>query len=305
VIFKSVDGDKWQRLDGVIPNGKYLKLISIFFYKSIGWVIGEGKAAKTIDGGKNWTEMNLNNYSKLKQIKFSNPNIGWIVGENGLLLKTTDGGNNWLKVIHLPKVNEINSILTFPDKPESIIIVGSKGLFAISEDEGITWKTSKVFGQKEINSIECSDNMNFVIAGKNGLLMNTKDGGKQWNSIKLPEKASKTDFISAIILENGSYFVSSGNGNLYYTNNNGESWYNPDIAEISSRSTFYGNNKLISVGKNGNYFVIDDVNKFESVYLVFSAYKLCIEKCNKDDLECIKICNEMWLEALKLVEDKK
>ena len=34
--------------------------------------------------------------NNLLKIKFATSNIGWIIGETGTILKTTDGGNTWL-----------------------------------------------------------------------------------------------------------------------------------------------------------------------------------------------------------------
>ena len=57
-----------------------------------GWVAC-GYIAKTFDGGVTW------NYSagieKIRSLSFINSTTGWAVGNEGKIVKTTDGGKHW------------------------------------------------------------------------------------------------------------------------------------------------------------------------------------------------------------------
>ena len=79
-----------------------------FLDKDTGWVVGENSASGkvalfyTVDGGDNWTDQSPDLAGNLWGIYFTDENIGYAVGENYniyppdlILLKTTDGGNNW------------------------------------------------------------------------------------------------------------------------------------------------------------------------------------------------------------------
>ena len=56
-----------------------------------------GYILKTTDGGKNWDE----NYSilenALNDIQFIDKNTGWAVGEDGVVIRTTNGGVTWVE----------------------------------------------------------------------------------------------------------------------------------------------------------------------------------------------------------------
>ncbi len=51
-----------------------------------------GELYKSIDGGKHWLFLNSGTDAYLYGIFFLNDNLGWVVGDNGLILKTTQGG---------------------------------------------------------------------------------------------------------------------------------------------------------------------------------------------------------------------
>ena len=54
------------------------------------------KIFSTTNGGTDWTEQFSDNISgELNAIKFSDLNNGWVIGQNGKVLKTTNGGVIW------------------------------------------------------------------------------------------------------------------------------------------------------------------------------------------------------------------
>lgn len=54
------------------------------------------KILRTTNGGTDWVEQfSDNTIGVYNAIYFSNVNNGWIVGDNGKVIKTTDGGANW------------------------------------------------------------------------------------------------------------------------------------------------------------------------------------------------------------------
>ena len=54
-----------------------------------------GGDAVTIDG-INWTVQLGGTSDNLRAIDFYNRNIGWIAGDNGILLRTENGGETWM-----------------------------------------------------------------------------------------------------------------------------------------------------------------------------------------------------------------
>ena len=80
-------------------SGTNLKLVDISFVDSnTGWVLGNDWAPsvliKTTNGGLDWIQQ-IQDSINLNAVFFIDENIGWLVGE-GIILKTTDGGNIWI-----------------------------------------------------------------------------------------------------------------------------------------------------------------------------------------------------------------
>jgi hypothetical protein len=68
---------------------------------NLGWAIGytqtgTGGILKTTDGGNNW-EINTGNLNSKLNALCIKDNYGWAVGENGLILRTTDAGVAWIE----------------------------------------------------------------------------------------------------------------------------------------------------------------------------------------------------------------
>jgi photosystem II stability/assembly factor-like uncharacterized protein len=70
-------------------------LVSVCFQdKDTGYAVSGNKVLRTTDAGKTWNRI-LNSYNKFSGIMFSDKINGVIIGENDLVLKTSDGGQNW------------------------------------------------------------------------------------------------------------------------------------------------------------------------------------------------------------------
>ena len=75
-----------------------------------------------VDGGKRWVDRTFpclglcTRPLDLIRIRFSSPKAGWIVGERGVLYRTTDGGFNWVKQSSKSKANLFG--LSFPDSAQ-------------------------------------------------------------------------------------------------------------------------------------------------------------------------------------------
>ncbi|RJP64869.1 MAG: hypothetical protein C4539_13955 [Ignavibacteriales bacterium] len=63
-----------------------------------GWAIGINYIYHSNDGGETWKRQTLPaDTFNLREFCFLNENVGYIIGEMGVILKTSDGGKNWHK----------------------------------------------------------------------------------------------------------------------------------------------------------------------------------------------------------------
>ena len=111
IILKTIDGGhKWMELSYTSPEDMYYELKSVFFINTnTGYAVGgttvrskQGKAIridkvdglilKTIDGGTTWEKQTSGINRVLLSVFFNDNNTGYIVGDRGVILKTTNGG---------------------------------------------------------------------------------------------------------------------------------------------------------------------------------------------------------------------
>lgn len=104
-IIRTTDsGINWDS----IPSNTTNHLYKVHFVnQTIGYAVGKnGTILKTSDMGQNWTNIGINTNLDFFSLSFINKDTGWVAGgegdlympygTKGILLKTTDGGTNWL-----------------------------------------------------------------------------------------------------------------------------------------------------------------------------------------------------------------
>ena len=110
------------------------RFYDVFFIDhQTGWAVGnsEGNSineefdsviAHTSDGGQHWIPQESGTLYPLRKVWFIDSRNGWIIGENGTILKTNDGGNHW----HLQESNTLNNLFDlhfFTDKEGWILVI--------------------------------------------------------------------------------------------------------------------------------------------------------------------------------------
>ena len=154
------------------------------------WVSGSGGfVGKSVDGGKSFKWTTVKGYEKrdFRDIEAYNHKTAIImaVAEPALILKTTDGGENWYKVFEDSTKGMFLDAMHAEAKTIQVIgdPINGKAFFAMSNNLGETWETNKLDGiaLNEGEAFFASSGTNLQInkstaAFKKGTLMVT--GGK-------------------------------------------------------------------------------------------------------------------------------
>ncbi len=91
-LYRTTDGgSSWVQCN-TIPSAEGRKIK--FFPSDVGYCVAStyaGKVYKTTNGAQQWQEINLPSYY-INNLYFLNEQTGWLIGNNGTILKTTTGG---------------------------------------------------------------------------------------------------------------------------------------------------------------------------------------------------------------------
>jgi len=164
-----------------------------------------------------WFEQESGTSEILHACSFLNSNFGIIVGNNGTILRTTDGGNNWSMsgsntAEDLYSVDVVNIFLAS--------VVGTNGIILKTTDGGLTWFEQERITTNNLNSIFFTDENTGWICGDNGTLFRTANGGVNWlsNNLDTLWNLNKIYFMDSNIGWIGGVF------NFYRTTDGGQSW---------------------------------------------------------------------------------
>lgn len=154
----------------------------------------------------------------------SNPNYGWICGFNGMIIRTTDGGNTWrgstVNAYHLESVH-------FPTLQIGYVS-GVEGIFK-STDGGVTWFDVTPAGTRDTTHFwGCfflNENYGVLVGdgcyGRNQHFWLTTDGGTSWSLFLGTE--DNTGMTDVMLYPNGLGYASSS-GKLWITLDSGRTW---------------------------------------------------------------------------------
>jgi len=99
VIYKTTNGGGyWRPID---PSAQDVEFTGVSFPDAnTGYIVGRyqyassGVIYKSTDGGENWIQLGIY-YKDLNDVSFPSLNVGYAVGEDGTILKTTNGSSLW------------------------------------------------------------------------------------------------------------------------------------------------------------------------------------------------------------------
>ncbi|GAB2769016.1 hypothetical protein GCM10027275_09600 [Rhabdobacter roseus] len=140
-----------------------------------GWIVGDHGTLLKTTNGSTWDTIPTGRTEHLYAVHFVNTQIGWMGGASGLLLKSTNGGTSW--------------------SPQSLPVTGSvQKIQFFSEQAG------------------------YVLADR--LLFKTTNGGSTWTTVTLPTASGLED----IAFVDADFGWIASDTQIYKTENGGSTW---------------------------------------------------------------------------------
>lgn len=162
---------------------------------------------KTTDGGKSWKPMETVGmaYSEIRYVK---PNHRLYFMSMGKLSYSDDGANNWTTV----STTEGAPARTFSIYGNTGIMAGLKGALAYSNDSGKTWFQQNRSEQNHLVSSVLLNPQDGIVAGSEGLMLTTSNGGRIWELETLPVSF----FVMDLYAIKDRVYAVGGEGNILY-----------------------------------------------------------------------------------------
>ncbi len=195
----------------------------------------------------------LNEYS----LKFENSSTATLVGEGGLIMKTTDNGITWSE-----KTSNVSSVLFGVATLGTIAVAaGENGVVLRTTDNGDNWETVLPGTIENLNDAEIIAGTRAIVCGNNGEIFLSEDAGLSWTDISSGTTSNLTDilFLNA---DNG--FIVGASSTLLHTTDGGSSWQNVDLSftnsDFNAIAALDAANLFI-VGNSGALFISNDAGE--------------------------------------------
>ncbi|HET9240233.1 MAG TPA: hypothetical protein VFO10_23420 [Oligoflexus sp.] len=217
LVAKTVDGGKtWTTVK--TGSNEFTPFVSAVDADSA-WAATYNNVYKTVNGGQTWSKLNPpvgTGFGNINDMKFADRSNGYVLTKTGIaalstLFATNDGGLSW-RALQIPR-NSPNNAAEFLSMhvldANVISLISSAGYVYRSEDGGLTFSQSKVFGQGE-GSIGC---FNFVDSQTGFLalgtrILSTRDGGRSWGQLLTGENADNLVVCDFVDPSNG-WFINN------------------------------------------------------------------------------------------------
>ncbi len=208
---------------------------------------------------------------------FINENTGFLVGNRGVVVTTTNSGINW-QTMYLPTTQNLNAV-KFIDLNTGYIVGDSSKIF-MSINGGLNWNKINYSGNSKFNDINFYNNNNGLITGSNFILKTTNSGQNWVNILTLSSgyNLKKISYLdSNIIFVVGQKYIGGLPG--YYrsvllkSTNSGLNWTETNLNTGSLYSiTCISRNNIICTGESSIFKSTDEgmswTNRVSSVFAI-------------------------------------
>ena len=261
----------------------------IFINDNVGYTCGGNKSVngviyKTVDAGASWQKQYSNNSLCVYDINFINDSIGYACGENMLLLKTIDGGNNWIvQSPNLPLNGFAGTLHTLYCFDANTVYVAG----GINYEVGLTYKTFNggtewIYNtfDHELRGVWFNTKQKGFYSGY-GAVLQTNDSATTFQLLNVKDDF----FVSLQFTDLQTAFACGYNGGIYKTTDGGNSWYD-ELKNNNSINKSRHFNRLqfatgsigYAVGTNGLIVFKDDTGNWNEVKKIDESnlFSVCI-----------------------------
>ncbi len=247
----------------IFPENVIILLLRLFFPLFLLFQLYENVNAQT-----GWVQQNSGTSLNLFSIRFLNENTGWAAGDSGLILKTTDAGNNWvssrfgntlLRAMHF--IDENTGVIVGGNYPPPIW--GSPTRIIIrTTNGGVNWNTIMNTYDTYFTNIQfVNDSVGFI--GFYGVYKSA-DKGSNWEHF-----GNIVNQNCFFINENTGYAANGYISTIHKSTNGGINWINvlkPGMYNVDGGIFFCNQNTGFVTGASGIFKTTDAGSAWQQIW---------------------------------------
>jgi len=197
--------------------------------------VGErGHVLISADYGRTWAQAKVPTRALLTAVTMVGSEVAWAVGHGPVVLRSTNGGANWMRQ-RLPEA-AVEPLLDvwFADEQRGVAI-GAFGRIMMTEDGGDRWRAGVIDGREpHANAIAQGSEQALYIAAEFGILFRSIDVGRSWTALDVPHGGS---FFGILALGAGSLLAYGLRGRLVRSSDGGLSWATIETGSVDTLLT--------------------------------------------------------------------
>ncbi len=177
------------------------------------------------DVGVSWTQVqNVPTRNTLTNVNFLNNKVGFAVGYEATILKTTDGGGSWvLKNLERRGEDPLFGIHFIDEK--NGLAVGAFSTMLETTDGGESWRSRVLvedsYDDFHLNDLIADRKGGVFIPAEFGTVYRSLDGGNSFEPIQTPYDGS---FWGGMVLQTDALLIWGMRGNAFISTDSGTSW---------------------------------------------------------------------------------
>jgi len=206
------------------------------------FAVGDRGTLLVSNNARDWAQVQTPVRSALTGITFADETIGYAVGHDAVILKTSDGGKTWVLQNFQPELEKpFLAVLTLD--ADNVIALGAYGLMYRTSDGGTTWNEVDAPAIREeelhLNGIAKLGNGSLLVVGEQGTMGLLGDSGGSWEKLTSPYDGS---LYGAIAVGNEGALIFGLRGNVYRSDNvKAGGWTQVNVDTVAS---FFGGTAL-------------------------------------------------------------
>jgi photosystem II stability/assembly factor-like uncharacterized protein len=221
-----------------------------------GWAVGAGGAIrKTDDAGGSWGGQASNVTLNLRAVRALGGNEAVAVGDSERVVRTTDGGANWLPIAAgwSAQASGLGTALNGAHFRGASTgwAVGDGGAILATTDGGASWtphSSGVATALRGVFALSASGAV--VAAGDNGVIKRTADGGDNWTTVN----SGVATHLRALYFSGATGWAVGASGAVRYSSNSGSNWTAQTGASGTLNAVFSNGARVWVVGDGGLIF---------------------------------------------------